>query len=137
MPKKRKYASLGVVRKHNRKRLAKGRNAYQLSVISSPPEKTVEIDTTAPKPSPLTESSVSSSKCSSGKNSNTSWEIQRQQRITISQLFTEYLDSPPESEDKSTVSKILKMFPKYPYHTILYVIKETRKKTKINKLYLG
>ena len=132
MPKKRKYASLGVVRKQNSRRLAKSRKNYVSSPSSSPSERTVEIDTNVPKPSPLTDSSTTST-----NKSETSWEVQRQQRITIFQSFTEHLDSPPESEDKSTLSKILKMFPNYSYHTVLNVIKETRYKTQANKLYLG
>ena len=136
MGKKRRNSGLGIVRKRNRHRFAQNcepqldASPSTVRVDTSP--STVRVDENAPKPSPLTDSSSSI-----GSKSDFSWETQKQQRVTVSQLFTEHLDSPPEEDDKSTVSKILKILPNYSYHTVLNVIKETRREAKRNKLYVG
>ena len=93
MGKRRRNSTLGIVRKRNRHRFAQNRDNSEPQMDASPPSvrvdtspSTVRVDENAPKPSPLTDSSSSI-----GSKSDFLWETQKEQKITISQRFTEQL----------------------------------------------
>ena len=146
MPRRRKLnATYGVTRKRNKLRLERDRKLLRQkreqekgSLFSTT---TTIITDSAEAVSPLTEVSDQpkrSTRKSYDENSETnksedtklSWDEALNQRITISQLFTNYFKSPTEEFDCKTVTKIKNMFLMYHRTTIRRVIQETRNRDK-------
>ena len=114
MPRKRKGANLGIVRKNARKKLNEKRAQKRLDASQSPTRATVTTNTETDLLSPMTDSTssltgsaraINYEENNSTSESEASWASQYHQRIAILQVFTHHLNSPPEEDDKDTVSK--------------------------------